>query len=90
MIYKILAVSSIVLLAGCASPKIQTEHKFIVVEPPATLLNCPSIPSKPPSENLTNQGVVNYINKLEKNLNLCSVNASKTKQYIEEMKKLYD
>ena len=86
----IMALAAVTLLAGCATkPTIQTEYKFIVVEPPSTFLNCPSLPKKPSHITLTNQEVVNYINKIEKSLLTCGVNTNKTKQYIDEVKKLY-
>lgn len=89
---KLLVIMGLALVAGgCATkPQIQTEYKFVVVEPPETFLNCPGVPSKPNHATLTNQEVVNYINRLEKSLLTCGVNLAKAKDYITEVKKLYD
>lgn len=79
-------------LAGCATtkPVVQTKVNTVLIAPPPSLYkSCPTAAKPPKADTLTNQQVVDYIQKLYTSLRACNISMQKIEQYIAETKKLH-
>jgi uncharacterized lipoprotein YajG len=86
---KLFLIPAFLLLAACQSTGTQviTTQKFTVVEPPASMYNCPVMASYPKVETLTDVEVARIIVTLQRNNRTCRVSIESIKTYIDSAKK---
>lgn len=86
---KIIALISVLALAGCASTPPQTlvKTETVVIVPDRTLFNCPNIRRFPKTETLTDVEVARLLVQLHKNNTDCQKNINAIYKYLEEAKK---
>lgn len=73
------------VISGCSATT-KIKHELVLIEPPASLLNCPGLPPTPNSDTLTNQEITEYIEELRRRLIACNVNMNKIDQFIKRTK----
>jgi hypothetical protein len=82
---KIILISSILFLAGCASTPVKLiAPEYKVVKVPDELYNCPIEKQFPKSNKLTNEQVGQVILKLQKNNMTCKNSLDSIHQYLNE------
>jgi hypothetical protein len=82
---KIILISSILFLSGCASTPVKLiAPEYKVVKVPDELYNCPIEKQFPKSSKLTNEQVGQVILKLQKNNMTCKNSLDSIHQYLEE------
>lgn len=71
------------LLAGCTEDEVQYVNKYIVVQPPGSLYNCPTIKRYPNIKNLRELEIARTIYQLAENNRICKSSLNAIKAYID-------
>ena len=77
-----------VILSACAGTKntlLSVRKENVLIEPPASIMECPPAPA-PPTGEYTQRDVAAYISKLYEAHQICGTSMEKIREFIQEAK----